>query len=158
MICFNLCYTMTTTVKRRVLWCPIWTSVLCYMEIMSTSCYPFQVMFVFRPWARGVHHTTTPPPTHHTTPPPPPPPTHTHTHTHTHPYKTMGVSTLINRMLTVKTQGLTTDLQLFSKGTLKTQIPNYRVGKIFLWQLWPCNSAVYVLNDSNLVSNERWVF
>ena len=41
---------------------------------------------------------------------------------------------------------LTTDLQLFSKGTLKTRIPNYRTGNILLWQLWLCNSAAYVLN------------
>ena len=93
-----------------------------------------------RPWARGVHHA--------------PPP---------HPYKTMffwtlRVSTIRNKMLTVKILGLTTDLQLFSKGTLKTRIPNYHAGKILLWQLWPCNSAAYVLNDLYLVSNERWGF
>ena len=40
-------------------------------------------------------------------PPPPPPPTHTHTHTHTQPYKTtffwtLRVSTIRNKMLTVK--------------------------------------------------------
>ena len=86
--------------------------------------------------------------------PPPPPP---------HPYKTMffltlRVSTIRNKMLTVKILGLSTDLQLFSKGTLKTRIPNYRAGKILLWQLWPCNSTVYVLNDLNVVLNERWVF
>ena len=37
-------------------------------------------------------------------------------------------------------------------------IPNYRAGEILLWQLWPCNSAAYVLNDLNLVSNEKLVF
>ena len=97
--------------------------------------------FMFdRPWARGVHHA--------------PPP---------HPYKTiffwtLGVSRIRNEMLTVKILGLTTDLQLFSKGTLKTRIPNYCAAKIFLWHLWPCNSAPYILNDLNLVSIERWVF
>ena len=68
------------------------------------------------------------------------------------PYKTMffwtlKVSTMTNTMLTVKSKGLTTDLQLFSKGTLKTPIRNYHTGNILLWQLWPCNSRLYVLND-----------
>ena len=139
----------------------------------------------YRPWARGVHHAPPPPPPPppHPPPPPPPPPhpptppptpptpTHPHPPTPTHPptpppphpYKTMffwtlRVSTIRNKMLTVKKKGLTTDLQLFSKGTLKTRIPNYRAGKILLWQLWPCNSAAYVLIDLKLVSNERWVF
>ena len=67
------------------------------------------------------------------------------------------VFTIRNKMFTVKIEGLTTNLQLFSKGTLKTRIPNYRSAKILLSHLWPCNSAVYVLNDLNLVSNERWV-
>ena len=80
----------------------------------------------------------------------------------THPYKTMffgalRVSRIRNKMLTVKIKGLTTDLQLFSKGNLKTRVPNYRAAQILLWHLWPCNSALYVLNDLNLVSNDRWV-
>ena len=37
-------------------------------------------------------------------------------------------------------------------------IPNYRAANFLLWYLWPCNSALYVLNDVNWVSNERWVF
>ena len=43
-----------------------------------------------------------------------------------------------------------TSLQIYSsylKEPYKTRIPNYRVGKILLWQLWPFNSAAYVLND-----------
>ena len=73
-------------------------------------------------------------------------------------YVFSGVSTIRNKMLTVKIYGLTTDLQLFSKGALKTRIPNYRTGKILLWQLWPYNSALYVLNGLNLVSNESYSY
>ena len=66
---------------------------------------------------------------------------------------TLRVSTIRNKMLTVQIWGLTTDFQL-----LKTRIPNYRAGKILLWQLWPRNSALYILNGLTLVSNERCVF
>ena len=37
------------------------------------------------------------------------------------------------------------------KGTLKTQIPNYRAAKILLCSLCSCNKDAYVPNDAYLV-------
>ena len=130
------------------------TFILCFKGLMvplyDLSVWSTGIVDIktYRPWARGVHHA--PPP-----PPPPPPP---HIPTKLYFFWTLRVSRIRNEMLTVKILGLTTDLQLFSKGTLKMRIPNYCAAKIFLWHLWPCNSAPYILNDLNLVSIERWVF
>ena len=54
-------------------------------------------LLVFRPWARGVNHAPPPPP-----PPPPPPHTHTHSPTKLRFSETLRVSTIRNKMLTVK--------------------------------------------------------
>ena len=134
-------------------WFDIWGVTVAFADICTSfsKAYHDDAMtwthfprYYIRPWARGVRHA-----------PPPPLP---HISTKTIFFWTLRVARIRNEMLTVKILGLNNDLQLFSKGTLKTRIRNYCAAKILLWNLWPCNNAPYVLNDLNLVSNERWVF
>ena len=72
-------------------------------------------------------------------------------------YVFLNPQSILNKMLTLKILGLITDLQLFFVGTLNTRILNYRVDKILLRDLGPCNSVLCVPNDLTLISMGKLV-